>query len=64
MKMNTLIGMRRDFIASHLRSQIYTLQTVLKDIESDYDFNEEGATEDLKKVENMLRQIRKVTCEY
>jgi hypothetical protein len=51
---------RRDLVASHLRSQIDTLQGLLKGLENEEEFNEFWMSEDLRRVENMLRQLRKL----
>jgi hypothetical protein len=51
---------RRDLVASHLRSQIDTLQGLLKGLENEEEFNEFWMSEVLRRVENMLRQLRKL----
>ena len=62
MMLNTISSMKRDFLASHLRSQIFTLQSVLKVIENDEEVNEMGTNEDLRKVEGVLRNLRKLNA--
>ena len=52
---------RKDFIASHLRSQIERLRNLLGNIEEDYETN--YTINSLKEIENSLRQIRKVCAE-
>jgi hypothetical protein len=54
-----MTSVRKDFIASHIRSQIATLQDALGCIESAGLFEEDCASELLKKVEMNLRQLRK-----
>ena len=63
LSVNTMSGMRRDFVASHLRSQIYTLQGVLKDLENEESLSQEVTNEDLRRVEYMLRQLRRANTQ-
>jgi hypothetical protein len=58
--MNVMSGVRKDFIASHLRSQINTLRSVLSIIEEENDHTCGYAEENLKQVETNLRKIRKL----
>lgn len=57
--MNTMLSIRRDFVASHLRNQINRLRSILDNIEeeqADCDY----AGQSLKEIEIGLRQIRKI----
>ena len=57
--MSNMSGMRRDFIASNLRSQVTRLSCVLDIIEEErIDCN--YAYKSLAEIENKLRQIRKL----
>lgn len=61
LKLNKMSETRRDLVASHLRSQINALQGVLKSLENECEFNEFWMSEDLRRIENMLRQLRKLS---
>ena len=61
LKLNKMSEIRRDLVASHLRSQIDALQGVLKTLENEGEFNEFWMSEDLRRIENMLRQLRKLS---
>lgn len=52
-------GVRRDFIACHLRSQLGRLKYLLEIVESQK-INSDYAQEYIKRVEEDLRQIRKL----
>lgn len=57
--MINMSGIRRDFVASHIRSQLSRLRGILDNIEEekvDCDFTNES----LREVETNLRQIRKL----
>ena len=60
--MNTQVMsmVRKDFVASHLRSQLHRLQNVLDNIEEENRVECDFATESLKEVETNLRKIRKI----
>lgn len=60
--MQTMTGMRKDFVASHLRSQYNRLRSVIQNIEND-DMLDGYAQESLKQIEFNLRHIRKL-CEH
>ena len=47
MNLNGMSEIRRDLVASHLRSQIDTLQGLLKGLENEEEFNEFWMSEDL-----------------
>jgi len=59
--MNTTSSLNKDYVASHLRSQLCTLRSVLKSIESQNLLESDYASESLKRVEINLRKLRK-TC--
>lgn len=58
--MNIMSSIRKDFIASHLRSQINTLRSVLSTIEEENEHTCDYAEENLRQVESSLRRIRKL----
>lgn len=60
MTMQTMSSIRRDFIASHLRSQLSTLRNILNNLEERNDFDCGYANESLKNIEASLRQIRQL----
>jgi hypothetical protein len=60
LNLNKMSETRRELVASHLRSQINALQGVLKSLENEGEFNEHWMSEDLRRIENMLRQLRKL----
>ena len=55
---NTISQIQKDFIASHIRSQLATLEYVLANIENAEDPEYGHAVKSLKKVEISLRQLR------
>ena len=55
----TMSSMRRDFIASHLRSQMERLSGLLRNIENEDRFDLNYGDESLRRIEINLRQIRK-----
>ena len=61
--MEAISNIRRDFIASHLRSQINRLHGVLLNIEEDSEVDCQYTGESLKGIEVSLRQIRKLCIE-
>ncbi len=61
--MNTISSIRKDFLASHLRSQLGRLSSILNNIEEDRIVDGECASNSLKEVELNLRQIRKLCVE-
>jgi len=60
--MQAISSIRRDFIATHLRTQINSLRGVLDNIENDDAVDCDYAQQSLKEIENNLRQARKI-CE-
>ncbi len=60
--MQTMSAIRKDFIASHLRSQLDRLRSVLNSIEEESLIHCGYAHESIKEIEANLRQIRKL-CE-
>jgi len=60
--MNTMSAIRKDFLASNLRSQLGRLSSILDNIEEE-SFDGECASDSLKEVELNLRQIRKLCVE-
>jgi hypothetical protein len=60
--MNTMSPIRKDFLASHLRSQLSRLNSILNNIE-DERLDGECASESLREVELNLRQIRRLCVE-
>jgi len=59
-KMNTMSPIRKDFLASHLRSQLDRLTGILNNIEEEVLVDAEYTSDSLKQVELNLRQIRKL----
>ena len=57
--MNNMSGMRKDFVASNLRSQVTRLSCVLNIIEEE-EMDCNYAYKSLMEIENKLRQIRKL----
>jgi hypothetical protein len=51
-------SLQKDFVASHLHSQLITLQQLLDDIESSEDSGYDYALESLRRVETDLRKLR------
>ena len=60
MNMQSMSMMRKDFVASYLRSQLNRLQDVLDNIEEESKVECDFATDSLKEVETSLRKIRKI----
>jgi len=58
--MNTMSPIRKDFLASNLRSQLGRLSNILNNIEEERLIDGECASDSLKEVELNLRQIRKL----
>ncbi len=58
--MQAMSAIRRDFLASHLRSQINRLCSILSTIEEEKGVDCDYTTESLKEIETNLRQIRKL----
>ncbi len=58
--MNTMSPIRKDFLASNLRSQLDRLAGILNNIEEEMLVDAEYASDSLKQVELNLRQIRKL----
>ena len=61
--MNTMSTIRKDFLASNLRSQLGRLSSILNNIEEERLIDGECASDSLKEVELNLRQIRKLCVE-
>lgn len=61
--MNGMTGIRRDFVASNLRSQLNRLRHILDNIEEEDKVDCEYASESLKEIETNLRQIRKLCAD-
>ena len=57
--MQAMSTIRRDFVASHLRSQLSRLRNVLESIEEEGHIDPGYADETLKQIEMTLRNIRK-----
>lgn len=60
MNMQSMSMMRKDFVASYLRSQLNRLQDVLDNIEEESKVECDFATDSLREVETSLRKIRKM----
>ncbi|MFA4992385.1 MAG: hypothetical protein WC571_00260 [Candidatus Omnitrophota bacterium] len=60
--MNTMSSIRKDFLASNLRSQLGRLSSILDNIEEER-LDGECAGDSLKEIELNLRQIRKLCVE-
>jgi len=61
--MQAMSSIRRDFVASHLRSQLSRLRNVLENIEEEEHIDSGYADESLKQIEVTLRNIRKLCLE-
>ena len=57
--MNTMSGLRKDYVASYLRSQVGSLSAVLDQIENSNCKEDDFVRESLKRVEMQLRRLRK-----
>jgi hypothetical protein len=57
--MQAMSPIRRDFVASHLRSQLSRLRNVLESIEEEGQIDSGYADESLRQIEMTLRNIRK-----
>lgn len=58
--MNTMSSIRRDFVASYLRTQLSRINNILDNIEEEKDVDCDYAYKSLKEIEVNLRQIRKL----
>ncbi|MDD5281511.1 MAG: hypothetical protein PHC37_01590 [Candidatus Omnitrophica bacterium] len=58
--MNAMSAIRKDFLASNLRSQLGRLSNILNNIEEERLVDGECASDSLKEIELNLRQIRKL----
>jgi hypothetical protein len=58
--MNAMSSIRRDFVATNLRSQLSRLSNVLGTIEEENKVDCDYAYESFKEIELNLRQIRKL----
>jgi hypothetical protein len=54
---------RRDFLASNLRTQVNRLRIILTSIENEDSVDCEYTTQSLKEIEHNIRQLRKVCDE-
>jgi hypothetical protein len=63
-KMLEMSNLRKDFVVSNLRSQLSTLQGVLKNIEDSERSEDDYIGESLKRVEKNIRQLRKLCPSY
>lgn len=63
MSSQAMSSIRRDFVASHLRSQISRLRTILNNIEDEDSVDGDYAYESLREIEGTIRQIRKLCVE-
>ncbi len=61
--MNMMSPIRKDFLASTLRSQLGRLSSILNNIEEERVVDVECASDSLKEVESNLRQIRRLCVE-
>lgn len=61
--MNNLSPIRRDFLASHIRSQLGRLMNILNNIEEERGMDSDRTNNSLKEVEFGIRQIRKLCQE-
>lgn len=62
MYIQTMSAVRKDFVVSHIKTQLSTLRHLLGIIESGENADKEYTSESLKQVEHNLRKIRKL-CE-
>ena len=60
MFMQAMSAIRKDFVASHLRSQVNSLKNILDNIEEENKVDCDYACESLREIETKLRQIRKL----
>ena len=58
--MLSMSTIRKDFVASHLRAQLFRLRNVLNNVEGEEEIDCGYAYENLKQIEESLRQIRKL----
>jgi hypothetical protein len=58
-KVDTMTSLRKDYVASHLRSQVNTLRAVLDAMENSNCIEDDYAGESLKRVEIDIRNLRK-----
>lgn len=56
-------SIRRDFLASHLRTQVDRLRIILNIIENEDGVDCEYTTQSLREIEHNIRQLRKVCDE-
>ena len=60
MIVKVMSAIRKDFIATHLRSQLNSLRNILDNIEEENKVDCDYARESLKDIEVKLRQLRKL----
>ena len=53
-------AIRKDFVASHLRSQVNNLKNILDNIEEENKVDCDYTSESLREIETKLRQLRKL----
>ncbi len=59
----TMSGVRRDYIASHLRFELKRLGSILNAIEEDETLDDQYLQESLRKTENGLRYMRRLCAD-
>ena len=59
--MQTMSSIRRDFVASHLRSQLNRLRSILDNIEKETQVDSGYTGECIKEVETGLRMARRLS---
>ncbi len=59
--MRAIVNLRKDFVSSHLRSQIDALKDVLKTMETENSMDDGYIDENLKQVEKNLQRLRKLS---
>jgi hypothetical protein len=57
--MYTMSSLRKDYVASYLRSQVSTLRAVLEAMENSNMIEDDFANESLKRVEINIKNLRK-----
>ena len=60
--MNKISGLCKDFIVTHIRSQMNILENVISNIEGSCNLEDEYIDESLKKVETNIKQLRKLSA--
>jgi hypothetical protein len=57
--MQTMSPIRRDFLASNLRTQVIRLRFILNNMENDEKSDHQYVCQVLREIENNIRQLRK-----